>query len=300
MDLHTFGLRVFREVSERGTFTAAAASLGYSQSAVSRQVAALESAVGAALFVRSRAGIELTAAGRALMPHAVSVIDAVDTAATAMTGSPVAGGRARLGAFPSAGPGLVTAAVMQLRSDHPTLEIFTREAPSTALVRALRAGSLDIALVASSPPFRWLDDAHPPLEVTTLAEKELLLAVPASHWLAGRQTVDITELDGLTWIGSRATFDPKVFGVWPGLAPRQPVRHIAPDWHTKLSMVASGLGVTTLPFVLSRVLPEGVTTVAVRGGSRETRRVSVARLPDATNLHLDAVEDALRVAVARL
>jgi DNA-binding transcriptional LysR family regulator len=228
----------------------------------------------------------------------VSVIDAVDAASTAMTGSPAVGGRVRLGAFPSAGPGLITTAVVQLRREQPTLEVFTREAASTALVRALRAGTLDIAVVASSPPFRWLDDARPPLKVTTLAEKDLVLAVPTNHWLADRQIVDIAELDGLTWIGSRATFDPKVFGVWPGLAPRQAVRHIAPDWHTKLAMVAAGLGVTTLPFVLSRVLPAGVATVAVRGGSRETRRVSIARMPGAANAHLGAVEDALRVAVA--
>ncbi|MEV0051940.1 LysR family transcriptional regulator [Saccharopolyspora shandongensis] len=60
-----------REVAERGTITAAAKALGYTQSAVSRQVAALEQAVGSRLFDRHPGGVRLTTAGRSLLRHAV-------------------------------------------------------------------------------------------------------------------------------------------------------------------------------------------------------------------------------------
>ena len=64
-DVSLVALRVFREVAERGTFTSAATALGYTQSAVSRQIASLERAAGASLLERRREGVRLTAAGRA-------------------------------------------------------------------------------------------------------------------------------------------------------------------------------------------------------------------------------------------
>ena len=62
------GLRVLREVAQAGSFSAAARSLGYTQSAVSRQVAALEAVAGRRLFERSRLGVVLTPAGARLLP----------------------------------------------------------------------------------------------------------------------------------------------------------------------------------------------------------------------------------------
>src|SRR5688572_32083104 len=72
-DASLVALRVFREVAERGTLTAAATALGYTQSAVSRQIAALERAAGASLLERRHDGVRLTAAGRLVLRHAAVV-----------------------------------------------------------------------------------------------------------------------------------------------------------------------------------------------------------------------------------
>ncbi|MGW2857316.1 LysR family transcriptional regulator, partial [Streptomyces sp. NPDC001215] len=77
-DVSLTALRVFRAVAEQGTFTAAAASLGYTQSAGSRQIAAIERAAGAALLERRRDGARLTAAGRVVMRRATVVLDEID------------------------------------------------------------------------------------------------------------------------------------------------------------------------------------------------------------------------------
>src|SRR4051794_41479024 len=69
-ELTLTGLRVLREVAARGSFTAAAKSLGYTQSAVSRQVAGLEGAAGTSLFERTARGVRLTDAGGALLRRA--------------------------------------------------------------------------------------------------------------------------------------------------------------------------------------------------------------------------------------
>src|SRR3954465_7460604 len=96
-------LRVLREVAACGSFSAAAESLAYTQSAVSQQIAALEREAGATLVERSARGVRLTDAGRALGAHAdatLARLDAAERELEAIAG--LRGGRVRLVAFPSA------------------------------------------------------------------------------------------------------------------------------------------------------------------------------------------------------
>ncbi|MGI8445874.1 MAG: LysR family transcriptional regulator [Streptosporangiaceae bacterium] len=88
MDLSSTSLRVMRQIAESGSFTAAAAQLGYTQSAVSRQAAALERSAGAALFERRPDGVRLTPAGLTMLRHARTILDAVAAAEHELTGQP--------------------------------------------------------------------------------------------------------------------------------------------------------------------------------------------------------------------
>ena len=175
------GLRVLREIAQAGSFSAAARSLGYTQSAVSRQVAALEAVAGRRLFERGRHGVALTAAGARLLPRAVRVIDELDTAFREVAGE-FASGPVRLGAFATAAAGLVPRALASLP---PELTVTLREGTTLALTRALRAGTLDLAILARTPPFRPPDAETPALQLTTLSERELVIAVSADHPFAG-------------------------------------------------------------------------------------------------------------------
>src|SRR4051812_33386850 len=141
-ELSPAGLRVLREVAQRGSFTAAAAALGYTQSAVSRQVASLESAAGVALFERRRYGATLTPAGTRLLGRAARILDDLDAALRDVAGLDAATGPVRLGAFAVAAAGLVPPALAALARDQPELVVTLREATTPALVRALRAGTL--------------------------------------------------------------------------------------------------------------------------------------------------------------
>lgn len=180
-DVSLTALRVFRAVAEQGTFTAAAASLGYTQSAVSRQIAAIERAAGAELLERRRDGVRLTPAGRVVLRRATVVVDEIDATARELSGLPTEAATVRLGWFPSAGAVLLPRALAALRRTDPDLHVVSREGGTPALVRALRAGSLDLALLASAPPFRPPDTESPPLVLHTLTERPLCLAVPATH-----------------------------------------------------------------------------------------------------------------------
>ena len=289
-------LRVFRAVAEQGTFTAAATSLGYTQSAVSRQIAAIERVAGAELMERRRDGVRLTAAGRIVMRRATIVLDEIDATARELSGLPEQAGTVRLGWFPSAGAVLLPTALAVLRRTDPGLEVVSREGTTPALVRALRAGSLDLALLASVPPFRPPDADSPPLAVQTVTERALCLAVPAAHPLARGDFVDVADLRGQRWIASSSSGEDRLMGVWPGLDERPEIAHTARDWLAKLHLVAAGCGFTTVPAVLAPAAPPGVRILPVRGGPQEQRRLLLARLPHPPTEPVARVAAALRAA----
>jgi len=295
-DVSLTGLRVVREIAERRTFSAAAASLGYTQSAVSRQVAAVERAAGGAVFERRRDGAAPTAAGRVILRHAAAVLDEIDAAGRELRGLPAETGTVRLGAFPSAGAVLLPRALTALRRKHPAIAVVTRDGGTPALVRALRAGSLDLAVLASAPPFRAPDTETPALAIQTLAERNLCVAVPAAHPLAGHDSVDVSDLHGQRWIAGRASGDEPQLGAWPGLDGRPDIAHTSRDWLTKLQLVAAGCGMTTVPAVIAAAAPAGVRVLAVRGGPEERRRVIVAHLPHRLPEAALRVVEALRAA----
>jgi len=295
-DVSLVALRVFREVAERGTLTAAAAALGYTQSAVSRQMASLERAAGTPVLERRPDGVRLTAAGNVVLRRAVAVLGEIDAAGRELAGLPAEAGTVRLGWYPSAGAVLVPRAVAELRRTHPGVTVVTREGTTPVLVRALRAGTVDLAVLGSAPPFRPPDAETPALRLETLAERSLRLAVPAGHPLAGAGQVDVADLRGQRWIAGPSAGEATLMGVWPGLDERPEIAHTARDWLAKLNLVAAGCGLTTLPASLAEAVPPGVRVLEVRGGPSERRRVVLARLPGPMPEPAALLADVLRTA----
>ncbi|PSR65690.1 LysR family transcriptional regulator [Nocardia sp. MDA0666] len=300
MDLSPAGLRVLAEVAERGSFTAAATALGYTQSGISRQAAALERGAGKPLFERHRTGVHLTPAGLTLLRHARVVLDALDAARRDLDGDDVTR-QVRLGSLISTGVVLVPTALAALRRTHPGLDVATREGTTPALVRAIRAGSLDLAVITSRPPHRPPDTELPRLIIEHLTDVELLVAAPATGRFAGRATVTVDELLDAPWIASPAATTEPLLGVWPGLPGRPHIAHRARDWLAKLALVAAGCGLTTVPSGLFPILPPEVITVRVLTGTHdraatELRRLSLIRPPAALTPAIAAVIDALRSA----
>jgi DNA-binding transcriptional LysR family regulator len=294
-DFSPTGLRILREVAQAGSFSAAAESLGYTQSAVSRQVATLEATAGRTLCDRGRSGVTLTPAGARLLRVAIHVLDELDAARRELTGDETTLRPVRLGAFATAAAGLVPRALTSLPRQ---LEVTLREATTPALTRALRAGTLDLAVIARQPPFRPPDTDSPALELTTLSERELMIGVPANHPLAGAKAVEVDQLEGQTWVASRSDAGDALLGVWPGLRERPDVRYVVRDWLAKLQIVAAGLAITTIAPVALDAIPDGIRILAVRGEPRELRRLVLARRPEPLDGPTARVIDAL-VAAAR-
>ncbi|MFE5160961.1 LysR family transcriptional regulator [Streptomyces sp. NPDC056697] len=297
MDISSTGLRVLQQIAESGSFTAAAARLGYTQSAVSRQAVSLERSAGTTLFDRRPDGVRLTPAGLTLLRHARTILDCLTAAESDLTGTVPRTELVRLGLFLSAGAVVLPAALTRLTATDPQITVTTTEGTTPTLIRALRAGSIDLAVLTSRPPHRPLDSESPRLHVETVVDTELVLATASTGKFAGRTTVHVDELVDAAWIATPSSSSEPLLGVWPGLPGRPRIVHSARDWLTKLHLVAGGFGVTTVPSRVLPVLPPGVSLVHVEGAPPEIRRVLVARLPGRPTPAITAVTRAITSAV---
>lgn len=300
MDLPLSTLQTIRTVAECRSFTAAAAALGYTQSAVSRQIAAAERELGVALFERAPRGVQLTRAGGLVLRHVVIALGALEEAERMLAGEARQVRRVRVGTVPIAGAALLPRAIAALRRMEPDLEVSTREGTTPALVRAVRTGTLDIALVTSRPPFRSPDQEHPPLRQHTVAETALALAVPSASRHAGPEPVTLDSLQGASWIASPSSESEPQLGVWPGLPGRPEVRHWTRDWFTKLALVAQGAGITTVPADFLPHLPPGVTITRIDGLPAEIRRTTLAHARELDSAVVAPLLRAMRAAAAAL
>jgi DNA-binding transcriptional LysR family regulator len=292
-ELTISGLRVVREIALSGSFTAAARLLGYSQPAISRQVAAMEAAAGYPLFVREARGVRVSPAGAIVAEHAGRVLASVDALRQdlASHGDRLAG-RIKLGAFPAATAVLVPRALAKLRAGHPGLNVTLSDGPTPTLLRQLRAKRLGVAVIGTGAglPDYDLDG----LSHETVFAGDLCVAVPAGHRLAAADVVSVSELAGEAWIvGDDSGGDPQ-FRAWPTLT--DPViRYTVRGWPARFGLVAAGLGICLVPEVAALSAPAGVVTVRVDDPSWLGRATLVVTQCEPTG-EAAAVVDALRKA----
>src|SRR5437660_4305020 len=148
-------LQVLCEVINRGSFSAAADALSYSQSAVSQAIARLEAETGATLVVRDRRRIRPTAAGATLVEHADSIfaqVEAAEAELAAVLG--VRGGSLHVASFPSAGATLMPLAVATFRERYPDVALSLAEGEPEDIAPRVRTGEVDLALLFEFPGVR--------------------------------------------------------------------------------------------------------------------------------------------------
>jgi DNA-binding transcriptional LysR family regulator len=273
-------MRVLREVADRGSFSAAAESLSFTQSAISQQVAALERETGATLLERGPRGVRLTDAGRALVRHADAILARLDDAEEELAAlAGLRGGRLRLASFQSAGATLVPRAVAAFRSRHPDVELSMVEAEPEDAQERLRAGEIDLALVYDFEPVPG--SLSPDLELFPLIDDTYQAVVAKDHPLAGRQRLKMSDLSDDPWIassprcGCRAITERACSDA--GFEAR--VAFEADETMSAMALVAAGVGVTIFPRLALSPLHPGVVARSL-GRDAPVRRIWAARLED--------------------
>src|SRR5919106_4340491 len=182
-------LRVLKEVAERGSFSAAADALSYTQPAVSQQIAALEKRAGSVLVDRTSRGVRLTEAGAALVDHAEVVLArlaAAEAELEAMAG--IRGGRVRLASFPTARPSGLPPAVALFTRRHPEVELSFVEREPEHAAQMLRAAELEVALVFEYGDYNQpeLERFYEGIELHRLVDDPMYLALPLGHPAANK------------------------------------------------------------------------------------------------------------------
>jgi len=287
LDLHR--LRLLREFAARGSIARTAAVLGYTPSAVSQQLAALEREAGTALLDRSARRAELTDAGRRLAGHAERILAMVEEAETDLSAeADEPAGRVVATAFPSAAVAFAPALARSLRA-HPRLTLVLRQTGAGEGLRQVRSGEVDVAIVDdwTSRLAEEVDGSI--LTLHHLIRDPLVLVLPRTH-PAAAGPVDLRALRHEAWLAAPAG-EPSRLAVDRLLAAVGVTAQGLSEFEgmtTIVSLVARGIGIAILPRlavaaadrrVIVRGLPLGLDLardVHAVARSASTRRPSVA------------------------
>ena len=287
MDPHL--LRTFMAVADLGSFSLAASHLGYTQSAVSQQIAALEADLGTALL--RRRPVTVTEAGARLLEHAGPILlrlDAARAEVTRMAAPPPA--QLVFGLAPLAMTGSVASALAGIRQSHPRLAVTLQVIGRDAVPPAVAAGNVDLGLVdgvaAPGDPLRLEAGAA---SAVMVAERELAVVLPGGHPLAGRAALRLEDLADARWLDAPDTGMPlaDLRAATGSDGFRAAFRYEGTDVRTLLALAAAEHGLTVLPRPVVDAAP-GVTgiplswpplvhrTEIIRGGSGGSAAAAIA------------------------
>jgi DNA-binding transcriptional LysR family regulator len=239
-------MQLLRAVVTSGSVTAAARNLGYTPSAVSQQMAALEKEAGIELLERTGRGVRPTDAGLLLTEYAAAIGKQVAEAETALADLRAGRtGRVTLRYFATAGATLVAPALAALRREHPGVRVdLSLTGPEDPLPE-VREGRADLALVVRPPD----GPAAEGIRFVHLVDDHYRAVLPKGHRLAAKRVLDLADLADEAWVGSE----------WPGpcldvilgacasagFTPDFVVD--SEDYATAQGFVAAGLGVSLVP-----------------------------------------------------
>jgi DNA-binding transcriptional LysR family regulator len=294
-ELDTRHLLALAAIAKTRSVSRAAEELGYGQSAVSQQLAALEKTVGLRLVDRGTGPkpVTVTEAGATLLVHAQWILERLATAQRELESLDAgASGSIRIGTFQSAGARLLPKVLAEFRDTWPGItlhihtEIFDGELPAL-----LRNGGLDVAFVEESSVSNGLDHAH-------LLVDRFVAVVPPNHRFATKkslQLIDFANEDMVDGVAndsctSRAERALRNAGVEPRVVFR------TDDNPTRQRLVDAGLGCAVLPgLTVEAGLENGAVIIALE--EEIARRISLAWSSERTKSRaLEAfIETATRV-----
>ena len=229
-------------VASEGSFGRAAQRLGYTQSAISQQVAALERIVGERLVERPGGPrpVSLTEAGHLLLRHADSIVARLQ-AAQADLHALQAGeaGTLRVGTFQSAGARLLPEIMRRFTEQWPQIEVMLEEHDDTEVADAVEAARLDLGFVL-------LPVGDAPLETVELLRDPYVLIAPAGDEVLERPSLAAIAAERLVGFRSGTSMDPVEAAFHgEGLQPRWSFR--SNDNQTVQGLVAAGVGRAVVP-----------------------------------------------------
>ena len=257
-------LEAFLEVARLGSMRAAARSLHLGQPALSARIVALEDELGARIFERTRRGVRLTLAGRALVPHAERALEAVEAGRTAVSQVEQGDdGELVIAAASAINASVVPELVARFRRYHPGVHLYVHTGSAARIVELVAFGTAQLGLIRESVRLR---DVR--LRVTPLYEEQLMLTARPEHPFVAEGPIPLTRLADATLVFyDRDSDDYEITQSLlreAGVVPYGVIEVDSVD--TARRLVARGLGVALLPsttavpeFEAGRLAPVGLT-----------------------------------------
>lgn len=271
-------IEAFVEVVRAGSISRAAERLSISQPAITARIQALEAAMGARLFVRSRAGTRLTDAGRTLLPYAERGLIALqrgrELVAEVADGE---AGRLTIGAAPAVSTYVLPAMLRQFQARHPAVQLSVRSGHSEEVLEMVLREEVEIGLMR---PIR-----HAEIESTPLYEDELVLVVSPGHAFAASGSVAMASMttEHLILFDRTSSYHELTSSILreAGIRPRGWIE--VDNIDAAKRMIEEGLGVALLPrtAVNSEISEGRLREVAVTDMAPVRRRIVVVRRRDA-------------------
>src|SRR5215218_4730686 len=279
-------LNVLREVALRGSFSAAAESLAYTQPAISQQIARLEKHVGVKLIEREPRGVRLTPAGEVLVRHTERVMAQLAAADEELQDvAAQARGRLRIGSFATAAGTIVPRAVAAFRPLRPAIEVDISLLDPHESIPAVRRGDLEIAITEEGGFESEVDTG----------------GLQIDHLLATRPTVDLIDLRDEDWMfaclsGTCADSNVVLRACRDaGFQPR--IAYQSDDYFAIQGLVASGMGVALIPGLGLASTRDDVAVRPVKGRPPH-RRVAAVTASEPTGGAIPTMLECLRDAGA--
>ena len=229
--------RAFLESVERGSFKAAADALGYTPSAVSQLVAALEKDLKLTLLIRSKKGVTITPEGRKLIPIVRSFLareKEMYELAAEMQGLSV--GDLTIAAYPSIATTWLPELVRNFQRGYPSIQFNIMEGVRQEIFRHLDDHKADMGFLAYAEPMEY--------EWIPLAEEDMIAVVPENHPLAGADCYPVSRLEEDPFIMTSWGQDFEILNIFKKNNVSPQVRYTTYDTPASLAMVRMGLGVS--------------------------------------------------------
>ncbi len=241
MEMHQ--IRYFLAVCETFNFTRAAERCNVTQPALTRAIQKLEEELGGLLFRRERNQTHLTDLGQLVKPRLEEIHSQTDQAQRAAKDFLKLDNAAfRLGIMCTIGPVRFMPFLDQFRRQHPGVDLTLIEGVPEQLEERMKAGEIDVAVMARSQGFDERCDVHP------LYRERFMIALPKGHRLASQAGVTFAELDGENYLQriSCEYFD-ELGDLVRGAGAKMKLAYASEREDWIMTMVASGLGVCMLP-----------------------------------------------------
>lgn len=248
MDHNLQKYQAFITTADCGSFTKAAEILGYAQSSISKMIADLEEEWNIILLERSRAGVQLTSDGMAMLPYARELLNnyrKVQAQAASLSG--LLKGLIRIGTFSSVAAHWMPSIIRKFQSDYPGIRYELLLGDYTEIEQWIAEGRVDCGFLRLPTRTEF--------KTVSLAKDEYVTVMPADHSLAKKERVTPQDLEGQPFMLLEHGGKTEVSELLEKHHVKPDIRFTTWDDYAILSMVESGLGIGILPRLILRRIP---------------------------------------------